>query len=151
MNIRVELDETIESDEIVIRCRELNEDISELHALLTERTRKPVTIVFHKEGQEYYLPLGDILFFQTDNSQLTAHTDKEVYSVKYRLYELEEILPNHFVRISKSTIVNSNHVYSILKNITSASKVAFKNTHKKVYVSRNYYPYLKSKLLEKRF
>lgn len=79
-----------------------------------------------------------------------AHTLNEVYQVKYKLYELEEILPQNFIRISKSTILNINHIYSITRNITSASLVEFKNTHKKVYVSRGYYKVLKLKLLEKR-
>ena len=50
----------------------------------------------------------------------------------------------------KSTILNINHIYSITRNITSSSLVEFKNTHKKVYVSRSYYKVLKLKLSEKR-
>lgn len=54
------------------------------------------------------------------------------------------------MRVSKSTILNINHIYSITRNLTSSSIVEFQNTHKQVYVSRHYYKPLKFKLLEKR-
>ena len=75
---------------------------------------------------------------------------RQVYEVKYKLYELEGILPNNFMRVSKSTILNVNYIYSITRNLTSSSLVEFKNTHKKVYVSRYYYKPLKIKLSEMR-
>ena len=61
-----------------------------------------------------------------------------------KLYELEEILPRKFVRISKSSIVNSDKIYSIQKNLTASSLIEFKNTHKQIYVSRSYYKLLKN-------
>lgn len=54
------------------------------------------------------------------------------------------------MRVSKSTILNTNHIYSITRRISSSSKIEFQNTHKQVYVSRYYYKPLKIKLLEKR-
>ena len=54
------------------------------------------------------------------------------------------------MRISKSAIVNMNKVYSITKNIAASSTVEFGDSHKKVYVSRNYYKALVERLAEKR-
>lgn len=150
MNIRIEVDSHITEDEIIIRCKEINEDILNIQSKLATLSKKKTHITFHKKEQEYYLPLADILFFETDNQAVTAHTVNDVYYVKYRLYELEDLLPGAFVRVSKSTIVNADKVYSILRNLTSASKIEFRNTHKKIYVSRNYYKQLKTKLSEKR-
>lgn len=75
---------------------------------------------------------------------------KEIYQTRYKLYELEELLPGQFMRVSKSAILNTSHVYSITKNLSSSSVVQFRNTHKQVYVSRMYYKPLKCKLEEKR-
>ena len=66
--------------------------------------------------------------------------------MRHRLYELEEFLPSYFLRVSKSTILNSKEVYSITKSLTASSLVEFRGTHKKVYVSRNYYKALKTML-----
>ena len=59
---------------------------------------------FYQGDRSYYLPLEDILFFETDGKEILAHTIDQMYTIKYRLYELEEILPGYFMRVSKSTI-----------------------------------------------
>ena len=96
------------------------------------------------------MPIKKILFFETENKQIWAHTSDEMYETDYKLYELEEFLPGSFMRVSKSTIVNLNHIYSITKNITASSVIEFNNCHKRVYVSRNYYKALIERLDEKR-
>lgn len=59
------------------------------------------------------------------------------------------MLPSYFLRVSKSTILNTREVYSITRNLTAASLVEFSGTHKKVYVSRSYYKALKLLLDER--
>ena len=150
MKIRIELDNAIEENEVIIKCRELSEEIAQIQKVISELIAEKREMIFYKDNTEYYICIDDVLFFETEESSIYAHTLNEVYQVKYKLYELEEILPNNFVRISKSTILNINHIYSITRNITSSSLVEFKNTYKKVYVSRSYYKVLKLKLSEKR-
>jgi len=150
MKILIEVDETIKDDEITIRCRELNNEILNLQMALTDILSQKTKITFYKNNIEYYISLDNILFFETEEISINAHTLDNIYEVKYKLYELEEFLPKNFIRVSKSTILNVNHIYSITRNLTSSSLVQFQNTHKKVYVSRHYYKILKSNLLEKR-
>ena len=45
--------------------------------------------------------------------KIYGRTREEAYEVRQKLYELEEILPIAFCRISKSTIVNTKQIYSI--------------------------------------
>ena len=150
MKIRIEVDKEIQEDEVIIRCKQLNDDVSNIQKALTDILSKKTQIIFYKNNSEYYIPLSEILFFETEESSISAHTIDNIYQVKYKLYELEDILPNNFMRVSKSTILNIDYIYSITKNLTSSSIVEFQNTHKKVYVSRHYYKLLKFKLLEKR-
>lgn len=149
MRIRLEIDDSSD-EEIIIRCRELNDDITRIQQAIGEAVSKKQSFVFYKDEVEYYIPLSEILFFETDESGISAHTTNEIYKVKYKLYELEEYLPKSFIRVSKSTILNSNQIYSMDRNITSYSTVTFQNTHKLVYVSRRYYKTLKNYLEEKR-
>ncbi len=137
MKIRIETLDTLSEDEIVITCRQIDERVMRIQRFAQEQ-RKEVRLAFYKDGSEFYLPLADILFFETGGDVVYAHTEKEAYRTKLRLYELEEALPAGFVRVSKSTILNASKVYSIQKNIASASLVQFQNTYKQVYVSRNY-------------
>ena len=150
MKIRIELDSEIKENEVVIRCNELKEEIIKIQKIISELIDEKKEMVFYKDNTEYYVSIDEILFFETEENSIYAHVLNNVYQVKYKLYELEEILPRNFVRISKSTIVNIDHIYSITRNITSSSLVEFKGTHKKVYASRFYYKVLKLKLAEKR-
>ncbi|AJG99976.1 DNA-binding protein [Clostridium beijerinckii] len=150
MKIRVELDNEIKENEVIIKCNELNEEVRNIQIVLGELISQKKHITFYKGETEYYLSLEEILFFETEESGICAHTINNIYNVKYKLYELEELLPGYFMRVSKSTILNTNHIYSITKSISSSSRVEFQNTHKQVYVSRYYYKPLKIKLLEKR-
>lgn len=150
MKIRIEVDENIQEDEIIIRCANLNDEVQNIQQIIKDTLSKKNRIIFYKENTQFYISLDEILFFETEEASISAHTVNNVYEVKYKLYELEEILPNNFMRISKSTILNVNCIYSITKNLTASSLVEFKNTHKKVYVSRYYYKPLKIKLLEMR-
>lgn len=150
MKIRIEIDEKIKEDEVIIKCSELTDEINKIQSMLNEIISKKSSMVFYKDNIEYFISLEEILFFETESSIIFAHTINDVYQVKYKLYELEEILPNNFMRVSKSTILNIDYIYSITRNLTASSIVEFQHTHKKVYVSRNYYKPLKFKLLEKR-
>jgi len=150
MKIRIEVDDGIKEDEVIIKCSQLNDDILDIQKLLNDIFLQKKQLTFYKDDTEYYISLSEILFFETEQTTVSGHTANNVYQVKYKLYELEEILPKDFMRISKSTILNINYVYSITRNLTSSSIVEFQQTHKKVYVSRHYYKPLKNKLLEKR-
>ena len=149
MKIKIEMDEQAE-EEVIIRCRGMTEQIAAIQRAVSEAAGAVQKIVLYKGNTEYYLPMNDILFFETDSDGINAHTRDNIYQTKYKLYELEELLPGSFMRISKSAIVNTSHIYSISRNLTASSVVAFEDTHKKVYVSRYYYKPLISKLEERR-
>jgi DNA-binding LytR/AlgR family response regulator len=150
MKVRIEIDETLFEDEVVIRCRRLDEETQKIYQSLQEVKKETRSILFYHDNTEYYFPLDKIFFFETEEHGVRAHTQDQIYETQYRLYELEEMLPGTFMRVSKSTILNLQHIFSITKNLTAASVVQFSGTHKQVYVSRNYYKPLKSRLEEKR-
>lgn len=149
MKIQIEVDEEIREDEVIIRCSEINSTIQKIQEVIKQSSQK-VNLTFYKDNMEYYLQLKTILFFETSGNGIDAHTLEETYKVKNKLYELEEILPDNFVRVSKSTIVNINHIHSIDRNITSSSLIQFNKSYKQVYVSRIYYKQLRQRLGERR-
>ena len=148
MKLRIEVTDGSSEDEIIIRCGRVDDSVQKLQAYIQNMSTPKMT--FYKGAQEYYLPLEEILFFETEGEQIHAHTANDAFRVKYRLYELEEKLPHYFVRAAKGTIVNTTHIYSINRNLTSSSQVEFVGTHKHIYVSRHYYSSLKDKMNERR-
>ena len=150
MKIKIEIEESLDEDEVLVRCRGLTAEVLAIQKAVSEAAGATQRLVSYKGNVEYYLMLDEILFFETDEKGISAHTRSDVYQIKYKLYELEDILPGFFMRVSKSAILNTNHIYSIYRNLTASSVVAFTDTHKQVYVSRYYYKPLISKLEEKR-
>lgn len=150
MKIRIEIDENLIEDEVIIRSSGLNDQVRQIQKSLSEISRQDQQIVFFKDETEYYLPLTEILFFETDGKEIHAHTADDIYKIKYRLYELEEILPGYFMRVSKSTILNTRCIYAINRSVSTSCVVQFRSTHKQVYVSRYYYKPLRNRLEEKR-
>lgn len=150
MKVQIVEDDTLKDGEVVIACKEITKTIQNIQKYIIEQEEKMSTFTFYKEGREYYISLRDILFFETEESQVFVHTKKEVYETKERLYQLEAKLPKQFVRVSKSTILNTEQIYSVDKTFTSSTLVQFYQTHKQVYVSRFYYKTLKHVLKEGR-
>ncbi|MCC8022393.1 MAG: LytTR family transcriptional regulator [Clostridiales bacterium] len=150
MKFRVELCEGAGEPEVVVRCARLDEGVQRLQQFVADQNAAAPGIVFYKENEEYYFPLEDVLFFETGGEKVYAHTERDAYLVRMRLYELEELLPRSFVRISKSAILNVRHVYSIQRNLTASSLIGFQKSHKEVYVSRHYYKVLRQRIDEER-
>ena len=141
MKIKIEIDESLQEDEVLIRCRGLTDEVTQIQKSVSDVVNAGQKYVFYKGTTEYYLQLDDVLFFQTENDVIHVHTKDDMYETKYKLYQLEEMLPGFFMRISKSAILN---------NLTASRTVTFAGTHKQVFVSRYYYKPLISKLEEKR-
>lgn len=150
MKIKIEIDEKLEEEEILIRCPILNETISRMYQEIAEFEKTYKNLILYKGSTQYYVPLHKILFFETSESCISAHTTDDIYQIKLKLYELEESLPGNFMRVSKSTILNVSHIHSITRNLTASSAVQLQNSHKQVYVSRYYYKALKYRLEDKR-
>lgn len=148
MNIKIELDDSLDDVEVVIRAKELTADIAQIQQALSQFSKTRLT--FYKGSSEYFLELGEILFFETDGPKIYAHSAKDAYEVGLKLYELEERLPAFFCRVAKSTIVNAKAVYALDKSFSGTSTISFHKTHKQVHVSRHYYQALKETLGEVR-
>lgn len=148
MKVCIELDPQMDEPEMIIRAPRLTEDVARLQQLILEQKMTPLT--FYKDRSEYFVDVSEILFFETDGEKIYGHTREEAYEVRQKLYELEEILPIAFCRVSKSTIVNTKQIYSIEKSFSGTSTVNFYQTHKQVHVSRHYYQLLKERLKEMR-
>jgi len=149
MKVHIEIDDSIPNDEVLIRCGRADEKIQRICQLILEHEGAEPNITFYKDNREFYFSLYNVMFFETEGEHIYAHTEDDTYLIKFRLYELEDMLPRSFVRVAKSTIVNAAKVYSITRNITSASLIQFMGSHKQVYASRYYYKDLQQRLQER--
>lgn len=148
MKINLEVDERLMDTEITIRTPDVNDQINRLMQEITEQFKEQPKIAFYQEGIRYFIDLENILFFETVDRKVCAHTADSTYSVSLKLYELEESLPLTFIRSSKSTIVNLKQIFSVDHSLRR-NLVRFRNSHKQLYVSRAYYQEFKRQLDER--
>lgn len=150
MLVQIEVDKNKIEPEIIIRCSSIDKQIEDIQKMILNTRLDSPKIIFYKDTHEYYFPLDEVLFFETENNAVYAHSREDVYKVKFKLYELEKLLPKQFTRVSKSTILNITHIFSIDRTFATLNLVQFYKSHKQVYVSRFYYKSLKHKLDERR-
>lgn len=149
MGFRIRIDIDPECDEeVVIKCKSITDEVLALQAKLASNQGSEIELKLN--DSIYFVRLSDILFFETDSGKTAAHTADRMYYSDLKLYELEETLPQSFLRISKSSIINITPISSIRKDITGICEVFFRNTNKKVYVSRSYSKVFREKINETR-
>ena len=87
----------------------------EVEALLTLLSREdPEGLLGFREGTAVPLTAADILRFYGEDKAVLAQTETGVYTVRQRLYELEQRFAAHrFARISHSEIVNLKKVTAL--------------------------------------
>ncbi len=74
MKIRLEIADDLKEPEIIIRSTEMNEATAQLVSTLSDYLQKDASIPLYKEATVYYLPLKEILFFETEGKEIQAHT-----------------------------------------------------------------------------
>ena len=66
MIIRIEVDNKIKQNEVIIRCGEISEEVKNIQIMLRDMLSNKKRITFYKGDTEYYNSLEEILFFDTE-------------------------------------------------------------------------------------
>lgn len=137
----MKIDTNEELYELLIRCENEKELYKVLHALQSIHEK----IKGIKYDRTYMIELSDILYFDTVDKKTFCYTMNDVYEVQYRLYELENVLDDHFIRINKSSILNMNYLDHIRADF--GGRIMCTLTNKETLsVSRQYAQGFKRKL-----
>lgn len=143
MKIDVTLDPTLE--ELLVKVLSPGET-EELRALLS-RLEEPRRLLGFREGRAVPLDPGSVLRFYGEDKEVRAQAlGGEVYTVRLRLYELEERLPRReFIRVSYSEIVNWKKVTALDLSLSGTIRVTLEGGVV-TYVSRRYVKKIKEVL-----
>lgn len=147
IKVRVIVDRDSE-EEVVITCKEVTSEILRLQQLAAGGGGEEM--LFKLDGREYFVPLRDVLFFATYDENVCAHTAQRMYYSDKKLFELSALLPNYFMRVSKSCIVNIRKISSLHREVTGVCEVHFAGSEKLIYISRMYYKPFRERLSELR-
>ncbi|ATO47393.1 hypothetical protein C5L30_000130 [Companilactobacillus farciminis] len=149
MKIRLDISSEYREKEIVIRANKKDEEVAEILRNLQEIDTKLHNINGYLDNTVYSLSTQDILFFETNDRNVYAHTKDNAFLIHYRLYELEENLPDNFLRVSKSSILNVDEVKSLTQSVMG-NLIQFRDSYKQIYVSRRFLKKLKLKLNQRK-
>ena len=130
-------------DEIIIRCKQIDEHLLKLvYALKAGQEKLTAT----KGTDIVQVMPKEIFYFEAVDNKVFLYLEKDVYETRQKLYELEErFRGTDFVRVSKSVILNLSKVKTLSPAFNGRFEATMKNGEK-VIVSRQYVPVLKEKL-----
>ena len=95
-------------------------------------------IIGNKNNKIYFIDLDRITCFFSKDKYNYMRTKKDIYRVKYKMYELEEMLEQKgFVRISNSCIININQVECFDISILGTVLVKLKDNTQESVSKRN--------------
>ena len=147
--VRIVVDPDAE-ESVVIYCKSVSDDVIALEKLIVDSFSDLSEMCFERGGTEYFIPISDILFFESGEEKVVVHTSDAMYYTSLKLFEIAELLPSRFMRVSKSTVVNLMAISSVCRDVTGSCEVRFYRGNKKIYVSRMYYKLFRQNLDELR-
>lgn len=119
-------------EEIIITCHEKNEMIEKIEKILDINNYK---INGYCNDEVILLDIKDIYAFSTKQSKVYACVKDNEYLIKERIYQVESILDDTFIKINQGCIININKIQKFNYSIGGAIKVILKNGFQD-YVSR---------------
>ncbi len=132
-----------EEDQIIVRCKELDENMLKLLSELKLGQKKLAGI---KDGNITMVDPSSVYYFEGVDNKVFMYCKQNVYETKLKLYEIEEEYNNsNYLRASKSVILNVAKIKSISPAYSGRFEALLFNGEK-VVISRQYVPELKKKL-----
>ncbi len=141
MGVKVELDPSLAEIEVTVRAPGASAELTALLARLD-----PPRLTVFRGTEAVLLDPAEILRFYGEDKEVRAQTAEEVYTVRLRLYELEERLDRRvFVRVSHSEIINWKRVRALDLGLAGTIRVTL-DGGLAAYVSRRYVKKIKEVL-----
>lgn len=103
------------------------------------------TLLGYKDGEAYPCTLSKIYYIEAVDEKCFAYTRDDCLEVKYKLYELEDILDYRFLRVSKSMICNTRKISSVKSEENYRMRATLLN-NESIMIARSYVKNLKKKL-----
>ena len=134
----------VKETEVEIRCRTRDREVD---ALIAGIKNAASFLVGEKEnGNLCQVPVARIFYFEAIEGKVFAYLEKELIRIRSALYEVESTYQsNHFVRISKSVVVNLRMITNIRPEEGRRVRIEMKN-QEYLIVSKNYVSDLKKAL-----
>ena len=122
-----------QEESIVITAHHKNEKISQIEKIIMEKNN--YKIMGYSSNEIVPINLDEVYAFFTNNGKVYVSLKDKEYLIKERIYQLEELLNNSFIKINQSCVINIKYILKFDLSITSSIKVILKNNFQD-YISR---------------
>ena len=144
MQVEIRIDSTVREPKVIVLTDRMTDEVNEIVRKISET--EPAMLAGFREDTVMLLDPGEIYRIYAANGKVFAVAGKAEYSLRMRLYEVEErFRGSSFVRISNSEIINLKAVRSFDLSLAGTIRVALKNGEA-AYVSRRYVAKIKEAL-----
>jgi len=117
-----------------------NAIMSVLKDFYAQKEEKKVTSITVKKGDKLvFIKLDEVTHFEADEKYVTVHTNKESHLLEQSLSQLELKLPEYFIRVHRSVILNKNQVLEVQKYFNSRFVITINNSRKTTVTSGRSY------------
>ena len=130
MKFEIFIDKECE-ERVIVYAHEKTKLTDAIQQLVTETD----TLIGYNGKQYVKLSFADVYCFIVEENKVFALTESERLQLKSRLYNLEEITPESFVKINQSCIIDTNKVERFDASVSGTLLVKLKNGYRD-YVSR---------------
>jgi len=144
LQVEIRIDSTVREPKVIVLTDRMTDEVNEIVRKISET--EPTMLAGFREDTVTVLDPEEIFRIYAANGKVFAVTAKAEYSLRMRLYEVEErFRGSSFVRISNSEIINLKAVRSFDLSLAGTIRVALKNGEA-AYVSRRYVAKIKEAL-----
>ncbi|MCI8762765.1 MAG: LytTR family transcriptional regulator [Oscillospiraceae bacterium] len=145
MKVEIQIDPSLDEPVAVLRSPSPTEEVEALAARLRgEAVPQPFTV--YREREAARVSRSMVLRFYAEDKGVLCQTGTGTFTVRQRLYELEEALAGtRFVRVSNSEIVNLDRVTGLDLTLAGTIKMTLEDGTV-CWVSRRYVKKIRSAL-----
>ena len=130
-------------EEVIIYAKEKSTLTDEIERLVSDNNIE--LIGYDKNSEGVKLTADEVYCFTVEDNKIFAITEKDKLRIKNRLYQLEEFLPEYFVKINQSCVANIRKIARFDTSVSGTLLIKFKNGYKD-YVSRRQMKAVKERL-----
>ncbi len=130
----------------VLHINKITPKVAQIISILEKEGRDSLTLTATKERKTYFIKSEDLSLVRTEGRDIICYDKlKNRYLLDKPLYELENTLDFHFVRISKSAIVNILQIDHVEASLNGTMELVMKNGITD-YISRSFRKVFKERL-----
>ena len=123
MKCRIFIDKEHE-EEILIYAHEKTHLVEQIEKLVSDESFE---LIGYKDREAVRLDTTDVICFIAEENKVFAMTESEKFSLRFRLYQIEENLSDNFIRINQSCIANINMIDRFDASFSGTLIVKFRN------------------------